>query len=144
MPIDWVRSGDYEDILYDGAEGIAKITINRPEKVNALNVATVRELDRAAAEAARDDGVRALVLTGAGEKAGFADSAYEAAGVDAIWASNDITGLDNELLAGIGVGGTLTLPWQLVMNFDVGYALTGPGEGGVALRVFLLKLFPKS
>jgi hemolysin activation/secretion protein len=63
---------------------------------------------------------------------------------DAMWATNEATGLDNELLAGVGVGGTLTLPWQLVMNFDVGYALTGPGEGGVALRVFLLKLFPKS
>ncbi len=62
-------------------------------------------------------------------------------GVDAMWATSERTGLDSELLAGVGVGGTLTLPWQLVMNFDVGYALSGPGEGGVALRVFLLKLF---
>jgi hypothetical protein len=65
-------------------------------------------------------------------------------GVDAVWASNSTTGLDNELLAGIGAGGTLTLPWQLVMNFDVGYALAGPGKGGFAVRVFLLKLFPSS
>jgi hypothetical protein len=63
-------------------------------------------------------------------------------GVDAVWASSDLTGLDNELLAGIGAGGTLTLPWQLVMNFDVGYALAGPGEGDFAVRLFLLKLFP--
>jgi hypothetical protein len=65
-------------------------------------------------------------------------------GVDAIWASNEATGLDNELLAGIGVGGTLTLPWQLIMDFDLGYAFAGPGEGGFAMRVFFLKLFPKS
>ena len=61
---------------------------------------------------------------------------------DAMWATNRATGLDNELLAGIGVGGTVTLPWQLIMNFDVGYAVAGPGEGDIAVRVFLLKLFP--
>jgi hypothetical protein len=65
-------------------------------------------------------------------------------GVDVVWATNPATGLDNELLAGIGAGGTLTLPWQLLMNFEVGYAVAGPGEGGIAVRVFLLKLFPKS
>jgi hypothetical protein len=65
-------------------------------------------------------------------------------GVDAVWADNPATGLDNELLAGIGAGGTVTLPWQLIMNFDVGYAVAGPGKGGVAARVFFLKLFPGS
>jgi len=61
---------------------------------------------------------------------------------DAVWASNDMTGLDNELLGGIGVGGTLTLPWQLIMNFEAGYAVAGPGKGNIALRVFFLRLFP--
>ena len=61
---------------------------------------------------------------------------------DALWATNRATGLDQELLAGIGVGGTVTLPWQLIMNFDLGYALTGPGKGDIAVRVFFLKLFP--
>ena len=65
-------------------------------------------------------------------------------GIDAVWASNSMTGLDNELLAGIGAGGTLTLPWQLLLNFDVGYAIAGPGEGSFAVRAFVLKLFPKS
>lgn len=64
-------------------------------------------------------------------------------GVDAVWATNPATGLDNELLAGIGAGGTLTLPWQLLMTFDVGYALAGPGEGGFAARIFFLRLFPR-
>jgi hypothetical protein len=66
------------------------------------------------------------------------------AGVDAMWATNRATGLDNELLAGISIGGTVTLPWQLIMNFDAGYALTGPGKGDIAVRVFFLKLFPGS
>jgi hypothetical protein len=64
------------------------------------------------------------------------------ASLDALWATNRATGLDKELLAGVGVGGTVTLPWQLIMNFDIGYALTGPGKGDVAVRISLLKLFP--
>lgn len=66
------------------------------------------------------------------------------ASADAMWASNETTGLDNELLAGVGIGGTLALPWQVLVNFDVGYAVAGPGKGNVALRVFFLKLFPGS
>lgn len=63
--------------------------------------------------------------------------------IDAVWASNETTGLDNELLAGIGVGGSLTLPWQLATNFEIGYALAGPGEGNFAARIFFLRLFPR-
>ena len=66
------------------------------------------------------------------------------ASADALWATNRLTGLDNELLAGVGIGGTLALPWQVVVNFDIGYAVAGPGKGNVALRVFFLKLFPGS
>jgi hypothetical protein len=66
------------------------------------------------------------------------------ASADAVWASNRATGLDNELLAGIGLGGTLALPWQLLVNFDVGYAVAGPGKGNFAVRVFFLKLFSGS
>ena len=63
---------------------------------------------------------------------------------DAVWASNAMTGLDSELLAGVGLEGTMTLPWQLIMNFEAGYAVAGPGKGNIALRVFFLKLFPGS
>jgi len=63
---------------------------------------------------------------------------------DAMWASNAATGLENELLAGVGLAGTLTLPWQLIMNFEAGYAVAGPGKGNIALRVFFLRLFSGS
>jgi len=59
---------------------------------------------------------------------------------DAVWATNESTGLDNELLGGIGLGGSLTLPWQTLVNFEIGQALAGPGDG-LAARVVFLKLF---
>ncbi|HEY5009928.1 MAG TPA: enoyl-CoA hydratase-related protein, partial [Acidimicrobiales bacterium] len=65
----WERSGDYRDIIYEVAEGIARITINRPEVRNAFRPQTLFELARAF-EAARDDlTVGAIVLTGAGNDA---------------------------------------------------------------------------
>ncbi len=53
-PIEWARSGDYQDISYDTAEGIAKITICRPEVRNAFRPQTLFELSHAFNEA-RDD-----------------------------------------------------------------------------------------
>ena len=54
--------------LYEVAERIATLTINRPEKLNALNRVTVDEIGAAAAKAAGDDSVGVLIITGAGEK----------------------------------------------------------------------------
>ncbi|MEM6455760.1 MAG: hypothetical protein AAF772_11745, partial [Acidobacteriota bacterium] len=59
---------------------------------------------------------------------------------DAVWATDEDTGLDDELLAGIGVNGTLIGPWNTIVNFDVGVPLEGPADGVVAYIVFL-KLF---
>ena len=65
----WQRSGDYEDILYDTSDGIAKITINRPDVRNAFRPTTVFEMSRAF-EAARDDPkIGVVILTGAGTEA---------------------------------------------------------------------------
>lgn len=49
--------------------GVRRITVNRPEKLNALNSQVIADLDEAFAAAAKDDAVRAVVLTGSGEKA---------------------------------------------------------------------------
>jgi enoyl-CoA hydratase len=59
----------YENLLYETAEGIATITINRPQVLNSLNQATIRELASVLKEAGDDPGVRVVILTGAGEKA---------------------------------------------------------------------------
>jgi hypothetical protein len=59
---------------------------------------------------------------------------------DAAWATDEDTGLDNELLGGIGLNGTLIGPWQTVINLDLGVPVAGPDDGFVAYVVFL-KLF---
>jgi enoyl-CoA hydratase len=59
----------YENIKLADQDGILWVTVNRPDKLNALTRATVAELDQAAAEAADDRAIRAVVITGAGDKA---------------------------------------------------------------------------
>ncbi|MBM3984682.1 MAG: hypothetical protein FJ296_03160 [Planctomycetes bacterium] len=59
----------YENILREDREGVAFVTVNRPDKLNALNAATIGELHHCFDALAADDAVRAVILTGAGEKA---------------------------------------------------------------------------
>jgi naphthoate synthase len=67
--VEWQRHGDYGDIRYETSEGIAKITICRPEVRNAFRPKTLFELSHAF-EAARDDQrVGVIVLTGEGTEA---------------------------------------------------------------------------
>lgn len=56
-------------VLVADADGIRRITVNRPDKLNALNAATLDALQAAFDAAATDDAVRVVVLTGAGPKA---------------------------------------------------------------------------
>ena len=56
----------FETILYDQADGVATITLNRPERLNAVNTTVIRELVAAFDQADGDDGVRAVIVTGAG------------------------------------------------------------------------------
>jgi 2-(1,2-epoxy-1,2-dihydrophenyl)acetyl-CoA isomerase len=57
---------DYEDLLLDRQDGVATITLNAPEKMNALTNGMRRSLLRVADEIARDDDVRVAIVTGAG------------------------------------------------------------------------------
>jgi len=65
----WVTSGEYQDILYETWDGIAKITINRPEVRNAFRPLTVVEMSKAFEVAREDPQVGVVVLTGAGTEA---------------------------------------------------------------------------
>ena len=59
---------DYEQLLYEVADGVATVTLNRPEQRNALSNQMLGELVDAMERVRDDDEVRAVVLTGAGEK----------------------------------------------------------------------------
>src|SRR5215208_1328287 len=63
---DWQSAAEYEDIRYEIAEGIAKITINRPEVRNAFRPETVIELSDAFTKAREDTDVGVIILTGEG------------------------------------------------------------------------------
>lgn len=58
----------FQDILYDKAGGIARITINRPDTYNSVTQHTMEEMIAAMRDAAEDDEIGVIVLTGAGEK----------------------------------------------------------------------------
>jgi len=59
---------------------------------------------------------------------------------DAAWATDAVSGLDNELLAGVGVQGTFMGPWETLITLDVGTPVAGPDEG-VSVYLVFLKLF---
>jgi hypothetical protein len=59
----------FTNLHVDRADGVATITLDRPKQLNALDAATLRELARAVRDIRRDAGVRAVIVTGAGEKA---------------------------------------------------------------------------
>jgi naphthoate synthase len=67
--IDWQEAGEFTDIRYHKAEGIAKITINRPEVRNAFRPLTVMEMQRALEDAREDHEVGVIILTGEGPEA---------------------------------------------------------------------------
>jgi naphthoate synthase len=67
MAVTWTSGGEYEDIRYElSGDGIAKITIDRPEVRNAFRPQTVMELSRAFEQAREDPDVGVVVLTGEG------------------------------------------------------------------------------
>ncbi len=66
MQIEWQVAKTYEDILYHKQDGIAKITINRPQKRNAFRPQTVFEMYEAFCDAREDPSIGVILLTGAG------------------------------------------------------------------------------
>ncbi len=66
MSFKWIKAKEYQDIVYEKMDGIAKITINRPEKRNAFRPETTKELFDAFTDAREDSEVGVILLTGAG------------------------------------------------------------------------------
>ncbi len=66
MQVDWQDVKPYDDIIYQKADGIAKITLNRPHKRNAFRPKTIVELYEAFLNAREDSRIGVVLLTGAG------------------------------------------------------------------------------
>jgi naphthoate synthase len=62
----WKKAGNYKDIIYAKMDGIAKVTINRPEIRNAFRPETVKEMFDALSNARNDESIGVILLTGAG------------------------------------------------------------------------------
>ncbi|OQB41200.1 MAG: 1,4-Dihydroxy-2-naphthoyl-CoA synthase [Candidatus Hydrogenedentes bacterium ADurb.Bin179] len=66
---EWKRVNEYAEIVYEKAEGIAKITINRPHRMNAFTPLTNDEISDALRDARFDPEIGVVILTGAGTRA---------------------------------------------------------------------------
>ncbi len=66
MSFNWIKSKNYKDIIYEKMDGIAKITINRPEKRNAFRPETVFEMYDAFSDAREDQTIGVILFTGYG------------------------------------------------------------------------------
>jgi enoyl-CoA hydratase/carnithine racemase len=77
----------YEAVLYDVSDAVATVTINRPDRRNALSWQVMTELRDAFEVAKEDDAVRVVVLTGAGDKAFCAGADLTGMAADAGWAA---------------------------------------------------------
>jgi naphthoate synthase len=95
-PVEWEPAGDYEDILYERAEAIARITINRPEVRNAFRPPTLAELRDAFARARDDLEVGAVIFTGAGT------DAFSSGGDQRIRGDDGYIGEDEVARQGVG------------------------------------------
>jgi naphthoate synthase len=121
----WQRKGDFVDIWYDVAEGISKITINRPERRNAFRPQTLFELSRAFEMARDDTSVGAVIFTGAGA------DAFCSGGDQKIRGADGYIGDDEVAQQGIGRLNVLDLQVQIrrlpkpVIASIAGYAIGG-------------------
>ena len=121
----WVESGEWTDIRYATADGMAKITIDRPEKRNAFRPQTLFELERAFNLARDDSTVGVIILTGAG------DYAFCSGGDQMIRGDDGYIGDDAVARQGIGRLNVLDLQVQIrrtpkpVVAMVAGYAVGG-------------------
>ncbi len=139
-PIAWEPREDlgYRDVLYHQAEGIAKLTINRPEVRNAFRPETVRELIDAFHRAHMDPGIGVIILTGAGDLAfcsggdqrirgeeGYRDSAG-VQHLNVLELQRQIRTLPKPvvaMVAGYAIGGGHVLHLVCDLQYDAGQAL---------------------
>jgi naphthoate synthase len=122
---DWQREGDYKDIIYEVGDGIARLTINRPDVRNAFRPQTLFELANAFERARDDITVGVIILTGAGP------DAFCSGGDQRIRGDDGYIGDDDVAQQGVGRLNVLDLQIQIrrlpkpVIAQIAGYAIGG-------------------
>ncbi|ABC62389.1 crotonase/enoyl-CoA hydratase family protein [Erythrobacter litoralis] len=134
---------DYTQILVDKADGIATVTLNRPEKMNAFTGTIMSEIITAMDDLDEDDDVRAVIFTGAGDRAFCAGADLTPEGGGRVFSDpNEVDDLSDERVrdgggrltlrlfdskkpliaacngAAVGVGSTMQLPMDIRLASD--------------------------
>ena len=118
-----------KNLLFDETNGIATVTVNRPDKLNALNHETIAELTTVIEKVASDEAVRTVIITGAGNKAFVA-------GAD-ITEIHDLSAIEAHAFAGRGQSlmRAIELMRKPVIAMINGYALGGGMELALACHL---------
>lgn len=136
-----------ERVLYEVSDGIARLTINRPEKLNALDRRTIDEIDRAAQRAGADQEAGVVLITGMGEKAFVAGAdirelstqtpiegaAYAKTGQAAFGRIETLGKPSIAVINGYALGGGLELALACTLRIASETAKLGQPETGLAL-----------
>lgn len=120
---------DYQNLTVETADRIATLTVNRPDKLNALNAETIRELGEAVAALNGDDGIGGVIVTGSGAKAFVAG-----ADISELVKMSPVDGIETSRL-GQRVFRSIELsrkPWIAAVN---GFALGGGAELALACHL---------
>ena len=116
----------YETLLYEKRDGVAIVVVNRPDKLNALNQTVMKDLGACFAAIRDDDHVRAVILTGAGEKAFVAG-----ADINELAVQTPVEGKETSL-GGQGILDAIENLGKPVIAAVNGYALGGGCELAMA------------
>jgi enoyl-CoA hydratase/carnithine racemase len=116
----------WQEILYQVRDRVATITLNRPEKLNAWTVVMARELREALTAAQADEGVRAIIITGAGR--GFCSGA-DMSRLAAAAAGRSTLGASATPTEGIEANFAQRLSYMLAINKPIVAAINGPVAG---------------
>jgi enoyl-CoA hydratase len=138
---------ELSEITYDVADGVATVTVDRPNRLNALDRRTIEELHQVARQAAADAAVRVVILTGAGEKAFVAGAditelkglpapaaeRYATRGQELMWHLENLGKPVIAAVNGYALGGGLELAMACTLRYAAEHARLGLPECSLGL-----------